>query len=376
MAGSYEIWLITDRYERSIITPLWFTSTRTTGRIGYFQMGLPPQFDESLLKRDRMIQIWRAPSGGALSLWQPFFLRKWRLAHGVDGQEFITIEGPDVNDLLRRRIVAYYANEDEAQATATEADDLMKDIVAAAIADGTAPAPDDGTRVWANLSVQGDLSDGPQLTKNFAWRQLLTPAGMGILPELAQASREAGTEVFFDIVPDAISATSITFEFRTYTGQPGADLTSGNNRVTFSQERSNMREPSITYDYTQEQNYIYAGGQGQEDGRNIQQVYDDDRTDASIWNRCEGFADARSQDTDNGVREAGRAMLEEGRPRITFTATPIDTRDTRFGKDWNFGDKVRAVYRDVEYDAIIRSSTLSVNEEGRETVGALLDYRE
>jgi hypothetical protein len=135
-----------------------------------------------------------------------------------------------------------------------------------------------------------------------------------------------------------------------------------------------MREPSLEYDYSKEENYIYAAGQGEGTARNVQQVSDSDRYLLSIWNRCEGFADARNQTADNGVREAGRAALETGRPRIRFAATPVDTAGTRFGIDWDFGYKVRSRYKNVEFDTIIRAVTISLDGNRRETIQARLDF--
>jgi hypothetical protein len=187
---------------------------------------------------------------------------------------------------------------------------------------------------------------------------------------LAKAAREAGTEVFFDIVPNVVSSNSITFQFQTFTGQPGQDVS---DRVTFDQADGNMKNPSLEYDYTEEENYIYAGGQGEESDRNIQQVYDSTRYGQSIWGRCEGFADARNQSTDNGVISAGNTHLEEGRSRIRFTAQPLDTTGTRFGIDWDFGYQVGARYLNRQFNSIIRAVSIVVNENGEE-IRARLDY--
>ena len=143
--------------------------------------------------------------------------------------------------------------------------------------------------------------------------------------------------------------------------------------MVFDQARGNLQTPSLEYDYTEEVNYVYSGGQGEESDRNIQQVYDSTRYGVSQWNRCEAFTDARNEEEDDGVREAGRAALEEGRPRQRFSGVPIDTAATRFGKDWNWGDKVRARYRDEEFDAIIWAVSISRDDSG-ETIQARLDY--
>jgi hypothetical protein len=374
----YELWLtddrglrITDQRGRSYLTSfLSLTASRAVNTIGRFTLAVPATFDDNLLKPDRMIQVWRAPTGGRLGLWRTYFVRRW-IFETRSGEESITISGPDTNDLLRRRIVAAFAG--SAQASKTDlADDMMKEIVTEAIADGVAPTPDAGTRAWSDLTIAADLGNGPTITKAFSFDQLLTPSGQGVLPKLAKAARAAGTEVFFDIVPNVVSGSSITFQFRTFTGQPGQDVTG--QGVLFDQQRGNMVNPRLEYDYSQEENYIYAAGQGVADAREVQQVSDSARYLASQWNRCEAHADARNQTAANGVREAGRADLEDGQPRIRFRAEPVDTTGTRFGRDWDFGYKVRSRYRNVEFDTIIRAVTISVDSNGNEDVRARQEY--
>jgi len=52
----------------------------------------------------------------------------------------------------------------------------------------------------------------------------------------------------------------------------------------------------------------------------------------------------------------------------------LDTRGTRFGRDWDFGYKVRAKYRGQEFDAIVRAVTISVDENSKEDIQARLEY--
>jgi len=371
MAGRYELHLTTDTgvYLQTLNKFQWLQCSRTVNRIGHMQLRVPWTFNDQLIKPDRMVQVWRAAPGGPLKLFRPYFIRKWKFATGAQGAEFVYLYGVDPNDLLRRRIVAHYANESNATASAEEADDLMKRIVTDAIADGSNPTPTAGTRVWSNFSVAGDRTAGPQLTKDFAWKQLLTTSGSGLLPDISEAAKEAGTEVFFDVEVDSVSTSAISFQFRTYTGQPGMDMTS---KARFDKNRS-MNNPMLEYDHTQEENYIYAGGRGNEDEREIQQVYDADLYGVSAWNRCEAFEYATNQTAANGVREAGRARLGEGRPTQRFVGDPKDTEATRFGLHWNWGDKVRARYRNQEFDTIIKAVVLHMAN-GVESISARMEY--
>lgn len=369
--ANYEIWLTDDFGARLAPLDNFITleASKLVNRIASFTMRVPLSFDENLIAPDRMIQVWREPTGGKLKLWNVYFLRRW-VFETQGAQEMVTLAGPDINDLLRRRHVIAYAASSQASKT-DFADDMMKAVVTQSLADGVAPTPDAGSRVWADLSVQADLSLGPTITKSFPFDKLLTTGGQGVLDVLSRASKEAGNEVFFEIAPNVVSSNSINFQFRTYINQPGQDVSS---QVTFDQAAGNMRDASLEYDYTDEENYIYGGGQGQEDQRNVQQVSDSDRYLVSQWARCEGFADARNQKTNNGVRESARSKLNEGRPRIRFTATPVDTKGTRFGIDWDWGYLVGTKEKNLQFDSIIRAVTLAVNDTGADLIGARLDF--
>ncbi len=370
--ATYEIWMTNDAGVRlaQLDDVLGLSASRMKNAIGYTTLQVKPTFDTSLMKVDNIVQICRAPTGGVLSLWRPYFVRKWKYATRGSA-ETLLISGPDVNDLLRRRLVAAYSGQSPSEKT-DYADDMMKDIVTEAMSDALLPVPDAGTRAWDDLSVQADVSAGPILTASIAWKRLLQKSGSGVLTDLAKASAVAGTEIFFDIAVSSVTSSSIALEFRTKTGQPGADLTT--TGLVFDQERGNLSDAYLEYDYTDEVNYVYAGGPGGEASQDVQQVYDATRYGASRWARCEGYADARSQAESNGIREVGRAALENGKPIRRAGGSPLDVKGCRFGKDWNWGDRCRARCRGEEFDAIVAAVVLSVNDKSQEKVQAKLTY--
>lgn len=368
---TYELWLTDDFGQplAQLTTFLTLEASRVVNQIGFFNLTMPLSFNPALIQADRMVQLWRAPRGGRKVLWRVYFVRKWEFSIR-GGENIISFGGPDTNDLLRRRIVAAFTGSAESSQT-DFADDMMKAVVTQALADGVAPVPTEGTREWGDLSIAADLGLGPTITKSFPFKQLLTTSGQGVLPSLAKAAKEEGTEVFFDIVPNVIAASSASFQFQTFIGQPGQDKTS---RVVFDAIRNNMANPRLEYDYTEEKNYIYGGGQGEASDRNIQQVADSDRYTISQWARSEGFADARDQSTDNGVIAAANGALNAGRQKIRFSAIPLDVKGTRFGRDWDVGDKVTERFLNIEFFPIIKGVSISVNERGEESIGARLDY--
>jgi hypothetical protein len=249
------------------------------------------------------------------------------------------------------------ARPDNSQVEKTQTvDDMMKEIVFEAFADGTNPAPDYGTRANSRLSIASDTSDGPIVDVAFPWEKLLTYGGSGLLPKLSEMSRAEDVPVYFDIVPDEVTSEKITFRFVTHVYYPGLNIT---DRVTFSLANANMINPEYTEDSTRAENYIYAFGQGEGVDQAVEQVYDEDRVDKSVWGRIEGAQDATSQ-PDDAVADAASAALTSRRPRRSFFANPVSTRASTFGVDWNWGDKVRAQYHGI-FDAVIESITLSVD---------------
>jgi hypothetical protein len=187
----------------------------------------------------------------------------------------IQLKGVDANDLLFRRHIINFSGTDGANKT-DFTDDMMKEYVdEQAVTDGSDPAASFGTRAITGLSIQADTSSGPSISRSASWRNLAD-----LLTDLSKASRAEGTEVFWD-VKETVGTGSISFNFQTKTGQPGADLTSS---VVFDEARGNLEESSLTEDYTQEVNYVYGLGQGQGENRTVQQVWDADRINASAYN--------------------------------------------------------------------------------------------
>jgi len=251
---------------------------------------------------------------------------------------------------------------------------MMKEVVTQSMSDALSPAPTAGTRAWANLTVAADLGDGPTVERGFAWKQLLSAEGNGVLASINKASRQLGTEVFFGVEPNVIGANSINFIFRTYTGQPGIDRTTGPAQVIFSKEQATLTDAQLSYDYTKAQNYIYAAGQGDLSDRKVEQVYDAARYNRSIWGRCEGVLDARNQ-ADDQVEDAGNTALDDRRPEIRLTGKPIDTEGQALGSHWNCGDLVVAKAWGAQFDALVTSTTVTVDENKNESIDAQLEYR-
>lgn len=374
--AEYTLWLTNDKGVRigggALNANLGFYAGRAVNKAAPFKVVLPPSFDTSLAKTDNLVWVWRTPRGWHQYLYGVYFLMDRGWDQTADGDMFF-IGGYTPLCLMWRRWVAAYAGSSPAEKNDL-ADDMLKELVTQSMSDALLPTPTIGTRAWANLSVASDVSAGPTIERGFAWKQLLTPEGGGVLVEISNASRQLGTEVFFDIEPNVITAKSINFIFRTYTGQPGVDRTGNMGQVVFSKERETLTDVHLRYDYTRTQNALYVAGRGDEADREVVQVGDATGYGRSIWGRCEGVVDARNQ-SDAQLEDVGNAALQARGPAITLTGKPVDSPGQALGKDWNCGDMVVAKAWGEQFNALVTSTMVTVDEGGNETVDAKLEYR-
>jgi hypothetical protein len=362
---THEVWLCNPYGHRLTVIDnlIEFKIVRVVNSPSYCSVTIPSDFDdrfETTIGVDYMVEFWRSPAEGGKQLETVFFVREIIYEEDVKGVDTITLTGPDGIDLLNRRIVAYDAGTSQTQKT-DNADDMMKEIVRENL--GSSATDSDRDLSGIDFTVAKDDTAGPSITKGFAWRNVLS-----VLQELSAISEEAGTNLYFDIVPIIINM-GVGFEFRTFIDQPGQDRTyDTNNAIIFSKEWGNLEEPVLTFDYDKEINYVYGGGQGEEADRYITEQSDATRIGNSIWNRREGFVDARNESTQTAVQNKTKGALREGQPQARFTANLLDTPQARYGVDWSFGDKVEISYAGLQFQGIVRALKIEMKRGGEEEI--------
>lgn len=358
---TWQIWLDDPTgYQRHLVdTTGNFELAKALNYPGGFTMQLPKSFDEKLIQVDGIVEFWRSPVPGINKLFDAYFIRKISYAQ-TDAGDVIYISGPSLMDILRRRIVAYAAGTAQASQT-DQADDLMKSIVKDNLgSDATA------ARQITGLTIASDQALGPSLNRSFAWRNLLE-----LFQEIVDGSQQAGTYVYFDVVP-VTALTGITFKFITWINQK-MDRTASGDAQYFGPDYGNMVNCLLDYDYTEEVNYVYAGGQGEGSDRTIVEVTDTARAALSPYNRCEMFVDARNETSSAAITDKADAEVKNGKPRIKFTGTLLDTNQSRFGIDWDFGDKITCSYRGLTIDGYVKAMTISVDGNGAEYIDAQVE---
>lgn len=337
--------------------------TRTLGGAGWVLLHMTSDFDWSLPDVDLLMEIWRAPDSDSPLKWQcTGFLRKWRvrrLARNTDA----LLQGPTQVELLDRKIVAYTGGTSQAE-KASNADDVMKAIVRDNLAPNAGNDPYGRDRNFTNFTVAADVAEGPTITVEVEWENVLKA-----LNDISNHSHAQNDPIYFDVVRTAPAA----FQFRTYPGQLGLDRTSGPNAITFGEDFGNMQDPVWEEDWTQERNIIYGGGQGVDADRTIDPEKDVGRIYRTIWNRREAFQDARGESTTLGVARKAFARLVADRPRRRLSGRLLSVPGSLFDKDWGYGDRVRAEAFGHIFDGIPRSITVVVDDLGNEEIDALIE---
>ena len=324
--------------------------------------------DLASLEVDYQLQVWRKPPSGNLVLETIGLLNDWSLKYTA-GIETIELTGPDINDLLGRRIIAYPAGNAAAIISGVAADDAMKDIFNENFLGGAT----DTDRDWSGLglAVAADDTSGSTIEKGMAWRKVID-----VLAEIAEGSRRDGDELFFAIEPHGHpdNQQGNDLQFVTYITQPGEDKTTGSGSpIVFSPTWGSLDNATVSVRYSDMATYVYAGGQGEGNLRVIAEVSNTDLVASSIWGRREVFADARNEETTAGVTDRANDELTKRRPLTIFSGDLIDTDYARYGIDWFLGDKVTADVFGQQYHGIIRVVRIRVTEDGGEIIKARLE---
>lgn len=356
----WQIELCRDDGTRLLIidNPSSFWTTRTVNAVGGWEITLPGDFSKNWIAKDRRVKFWRKPDGGAM--YQEFqgLLRRWRYAEDEGGNLTRVIGGASLNYLVSGRVVAYKATTTQAYKT-SQADNMLK---ALALENLGASAGTDRVLAASLFTISANVSLAPSVTKGMSYRNLLD-----VFRELCSTARLLGTELYFDMVPTG----DLSFELRTFTGQRGIDR-SGAGGLIFSRKNGNLLKPVLEYDASAEVTNVYGLGGGEGTARDVQPAQDTARMQASLLARREDTVEA-SSDPSAAVLAKAQAKVMEGRPQARFGGTLQSVPGSLYGKDWGFGDKLRASFDGQEFVIMARSVTCAVNGQGKESVTSMTE---
>lgn len=382
--GKYTPWLKSDvGVPYGVLdTHLGFAYTKTLNDVGWFKIMIPADFElapgvkiETFLAPDRRVEFWRkSGENSEPSLDFVGLLRRWEFSTSA-GSSVITLEGPDMTDLIRRRIVAYRAGEQESMTTPSPNDGIFyfpRAITEVAKENfGTDSASGRDLSNW--IGIQSGDDDGNGAFRHIAWENLLE-----LFINMNADSRARGHECFWYVAVTGVNANgSLKMDFMATTSSPGSDRRwhagKGAKPMVFGLRWGNLIDPKLTYDYSNEINFVYAAGAGEAHMRPVAEISDTQRINASVFNRCEAFADARQASTTEDLEGEAYAMLAAGRPKIIFSGTIASTEQTPYG-EWGLGTYVSVEYAGKTFDGLVRAVDVSVAGNGADLVQAAVEY--
>ncbi len=374
MSGAnWEIWLCDPSGTRLAMLDraLRFSVSRVANGVGAAAIDLPKVYN-NLIGLDYILEFWRRPAGGALKFFNSYFIRRWRYAVS-QAIEYTQVWGYDPNYLLAGRIVAYASESSQALKT-TNLDDMIKAVFTENLG-SSGGAGRDLSAVGGGVSVQGNLSAAPSATKGFSWDNVLTA-----IVDQANASRTAGTALYFDLRPRFTSSGLINYELRTYVGVRGMNHSQDSvSPVYFGNRWGNLEDGYYELDHVEELNYIYGRGQGLADNRYSGDASSTARINASIWNRREGYANASAGgggESNASTQAEAQNKLAANRPKWRAGGSLLDTTQARYDIDWGFGDKIVMEISGRQVSADVNAVSFSVDEMGLESPDFRIEVEE
>ncbi len=304
----------------------------------------------SELLPDSQIELWR----GALLLFSTLF-QDATYTLDADSRELFTATCYGTRDLLARPIVAWQPDTiNRTQFDEFPAETIMVTLVKynatsfATVANGRLldfPLP--------RVSVENDQGRGVPVAR-------ADISGKVLLDEL----RELATlgHVDFDVVQTAPRA----WVFRVYNGYSGTDK---RPTIVFSPTRHNMSAANYVKSFNTPRTVVVAGGTGEGKARETAVRYGPDY--ATTYHREYFHADTSAAGA--LLTSAADRILQERRVKPTLSFTPAQVAGVRFGVDYNVGDLVRGVYRDVTADYKVAGVNISLPSEGQEQISVVLE---
>jgi len=334
--------------------------------IGILKISLPADEYPSLwVKRDSFFALYR---NGILEMECIWFLRRIEFD---DTNNILTLLAYSPNYLLgdpdnrAGRIVIYESGSVVYTELQDYADDMLKTLVLQNMGLGAL----DAVRDLSNyLSISKNTSSGPIISKSCA-KALLLP----LFQEICESARQEGTPVYFDIVCTSVPYAMYTLqlEFRTYTSQRGRDL----RNYTISKDMGNISNSYLIIDYGPEITVCYAAGAGEGSLQPQESYTAPRRSVASAFNRRESFISISSTDDTAVLISAAKQYVSNGKPKVKFTGSIVDTENFRYGVEWGFGDRVSVYTHGFTFDARISAISVKVSQ-GAESVEANISGEE
>lgn len=307
----------------------------------------------ALLGTDYQVEVWRRNKVLDLDWYLEWegFIRSLNIVLYQNDLETTVIYSVGYVHLLKRAYIMYKSGTSFTSKSGV-GETVMKEFISENIgAAALASLGRETDNVLANFQLEADLARGTSWSGSRAHK--------GLLPTCAAISGKTGLS--FDVVG---IEDELLFEFRVYEGQRGLDRTIGNSDgnvpVQFSVGLGNMSLVTLSINRSNEITAAFALGPGREEARQIVVAESTDQFD-SPWNRVERAYNASNQAIDELDTFSGEKLRENGqRTSINFTA--VQTKESYYGKQYWWGDKVTSIFNSLRFDLRIIEVRITVSD--------------
>jgi len=309
-----------------------------------------------------IFEFWRRDPVGGLDWYRDFsgLHRFDNFRQVAEGRQTYIARGRGLNDLLGGEPIRY-----DVGTTQVEKSGPAETVAKEYVDENIGPSAGFG-RVLAGFTVQADAATGATWGGDRANKQLFD-----VLIELADFAPGD-----FNVVDLSTVNQTPAFQFQWAANQWGLDKTEGNTAgnppVIFGVQRRNVTNVDYTYSRLDEANVVYVASGNFLDERKVRvrsaTVAGLDTTwSTTDWGRRAVFR--TSQDNADGdMDDKADETLYKLRPRTTFTFDANTSANTRYGRDWDYGDLVTMEHRGRSIDQKVVGIIVGVSGDGSVTI--------
>lgn len=340
----------------------WSTieGARVVNNMGVITITLPGYYPEDVIEKmfGFVTLEWSIGNAAPVLLWEQCYQRV-AFDYTFNGAERLwVVTCVDANSILRGIYVDYPEGDPKAEVQ-DMADDLMKDVVTNNRVSAT-----DTTRNTTLLTVQAKVGAAYTVRRAFSQSNALS-----LFQSIAQESLDNGTYLAFDTVCKTPPSTGSppTFEFRTYTGQRGADHRNPNGAqgpVLIGPDFGNLDNGALSYNGLESASRAIVGGQGNGALRNFKRSNNAAMQALSplgLWEAYRDQTDVREDASDSILQGRADAFINSLRPKRSISGKLVQNDGVLFGVKTDFGDfltpQVDGRSMDAHMDAVYIKAT-------------------
>lgn len=318
---------------------------RRKGEVGVLVLWLDPaEYDFLKINQvDARIVVERSVDGGPMyvegrTVW---FVRKAVITGGINKPELIKVTAHCANSLLYRRIVAYYPEELETEKEDMPVLDIILEMLHENLGADAIAARDFSSYLYIPPAT---TNYGPIRSISLAWRDVGST-----IKELIETAKEDGVTIGIDIQYQSIDPLKLVV----VAGRSiGTDRVDGDPIII---GKNNFDDWEIDFDYTNEQTYIYAGGEGEDDDRLIVEVSSAEAIKASPFNRVEGWVERSELEVSADLEAYAQGQLEKKLTRPKVSGKIVEGGQIVWGVTLGFGDLVQIEVKGLLINCVLEA---------------------